>query len=82
MIRIEIVCDHATEPRAHDAKHPCESLRNRSLAIDEIGTIDDARREVDRQVNARGWKRWIIPSLGRRKGYVCGPCYRRAKGEI
>ena len=82
MIRLEISCDHATEPRARDVKNPCESTRNRSLAVDVAGTIDDAKREVDRQVEARGWKRWVMPAWGRKKGYLCGPCYARARGTI
>lgn len=82
MVRLEISCDHANGPRARDAKKPCESTRNRSLAVDVAGTIDDAKREVDSQVQRRGWKRWVMPEWGRKKGYLCPPCYARAKGEI
>ena len=82
MIRLEIICDHSDKPRARDAKHPCESTRGKSIAVDVAGTIDDAKREVDRQLQARGWKRWIIPEWGRKKGNICGPCWMRAKGEI
>jgi len=82
MIRIEITCDHAEEPRARDAKAPCASTRGRSLAIDSVGVMSDASRAVERVVREQGWHRWIIPSLGRRKGFICANCYRRAKGEI
>lgn len=82
MIRIEITCDLSDQPRARDARHPCDSTRGRSLAIDSIGVMADVKRAVDREVQKRGWKQWLIPALGRRKGYVCANCYRRAKGEI
>lgn len=82
MIRIEITCDHSQEPRARDVKHPCDSTRNRSLAIDGVGTMDDAIKAVRRVSVERGWHRWAIPAMGRRMGYICGSCHRRAKGEI
>jgi len=82
MIRLEVTCDFSDQPRARDVKHPCESLRGRSLAVDSIGVIADAQRALERAVEKRGWKRWIIPALGRRKGYICGPCYARAKGDV
>lgn len=82
MIRIEITCDHSTQPRAHDAKHPCDSTRNRSLSIDACGTMDDAVRAVGRVAIEKNWHRALIPNLGRRMGYICHNCYRRMKGEI
>lgn len=82
MIRIEITCDHSQEPRAHDAKHPCDSTRNRSLAVDAVGTMEDAVRAVRRVALERGWHRALMPNLGRRMGYVCPNCHRRMKGEF
>jgi hypothetical protein len=82
VIRIEITCDHAEEPRARDAKHPCDSTRNRNLSVDAVGVMDDAVKAVRRVAVERGWHRWIIAALGRRQGYICGNCHRRAKGEI
>lgn len=82
MIRIEAICAHSGEPRTHDAKAPCDSTRNRSLAVDVCGTFDDARRAIVRQAQERGWKLTVIPTWGRKKGYVCPNCQRRAAGEI
>ena len=82
MIRIEITCDHSDQPRAHDARHPCDSTRNRNLSVDAVGTMDDAARAVRRVAADRGWHRALIPALGRRMGYVCNNCQRRHRGEI
>ena len=82
MIRIEITCANVEEPRARDSKHPCDSTRNRSLAVDVVGTMDDAARAVKRAGIERGWARVQIQAVGRRLGYVCGNCHRRMKGEI
>ena len=57
MIRIEITCDHAEEPRSRDAKNPCDSTRNRSLSVDVVGTMDDAIKAVRRVAVERGWFR-------------------------
>ncbi len=82
MIRMEIVCGHSEEPRARDAKNPCESNRGRSMQVDYQDTLEGAVNRLKRHATTVGWKLWILPALGRRKGYICGPCYRRAKGEI
>lgn len=82
MIRMEIVCGHSEEPRARDAKAPCDSNRGRSLALDANATLEEAVNRLKRHATAQGWKLWILPALGRRKGYICGNCYRRAKGDI
>lgn len=82
MIRIEVSCAHANEPRARDAKATCDSLRNRSLAVDVMGTFDKAKSEVEQLARERGWIAWIIPAIGRRKMLICGNCAKRARGEI
>lgn len=82
MIRIEITCDHSDQPRAHDAKHPCDSTRGKPLAVDAIGTMDEASKAVARVAERRGWKRVPIQAIGRRLGWICGNCHRRHLGEI
>jgi len=82
MIRIEISCAHANEPHARDVKAPCDSLRNRSIAVDVMGTFDKAKVEAEQMARDRGWVPWIIPAIGRRKMFICGNCAKRARGEI
>lgn len=82
MIRIEITCDHSTENRARDAKHPCDSTRGRPLCVDAIGTMDEATKAVKRIAEKQNWHRIPIAAIGRRLGFVCNNCYRRFKGEI
>ena len=82
MIRIEITCDHGDQPRAHDAKNPCDRTRNRNLAVDVVGTMDEAVKAVRRVAVQRGWARIPVQAIGRRMGYVCGNCHRRHRGEI
>jgi hypothetical protein len=82
VIRIEITCDHADQPRARDVKNPCDSTRKRSLDVDVVGTMDDAVKAVRRVAQERGWQRVPIQAIGRRLGYICGNCHRRHKGEI
>ena len=82
MIRIEVICAHASKPRAHDAKAPCDSVRNRSLAADVAGSFDEARKAILKVARSLGWKMMTIPEWGRKKAFVCPNCQRRAKGEI
>jgi hypothetical protein len=82
MIRIEITCGHADQPRARDAKHPCDSTRGRPLQVDSHGVMEEAVKAVKRQADERGWTRLALPALGRRLGYVCRNCRRRHDGEI
>lgn len=82
MIRIEVICAHAEQPRARDTKAPCDSTRNRSLQVDVVGDFHDAKKALERQAVTFGWIRWAIPAIGLRKAFICGNCGKRARGEI
>lgn len=82
MIHIEITCDHIDQPRARDAKAPCDSARGMSITVPPTGVMDDAVRAAKRIAKQRGWTRLPIPALGRRQGFVCPNCRKRYDGKI
>lgn len=81
MIRIEVICAHASKDRAHDAKFPCDSTRNRSLAVDVEDSWAIAKAKMDALAKRKQWIYWkIIPGLY--KALICENCGKRARGEI
>ena len=82
MIDMEITCGHSDEPRARDAKHPCDSNRGKNLRISKVGQFRDAELAMKDEARKRGWILWALQAIGRRKFYICANCGRRARGEI
>lgn len=81
MIYMEIACGHRDEPRARDAKAPCESTRGHNLKVNVNGVFRDAEVTMRHEAVKRGWILWALAAIGRRKFYICANCAKRAKGE-
>lgn len=81
MIHMQIRCGHEAEPRARDAKLPCDSTRAKNLEVMVSGVFRDAEVTMRHEAVKRGWILWALPKIGRRKFYICANCAKRARGE-
>lgn len=75
---IEIICDRQDE-RARGAR-PCRS-RDRKSPHAEHHMFDIARKNVESEALATGWKKKLIVRLGRRMGWVCPVCLALEEGD-